>query len=222
MYMKKLKLFISVLIIFITPVVFAEEIEEIPEEQITTNPNQVELEKCIDGNSAKFKHQDGKVITYRFLAIDAPDLDHPQGAEPYAQEASTYTCEQLTKASVITLEFDENATEEDVYNRGLAWVFVDGELLQEKLVTFGYAKTGYLYGNYKYNELLLEKEQIAASQKIGIWEDKSKEETTEKPEEIKQEEKHGFWAFLDKIAEAITASINRFVDSILQMIEGML
>ena len=69
------------------------------------------------------------------------------------QQVKFYTCSELKKADNIYLEFDENSDKLDRYNRYLAWVFVDDDLLQYKIVKKGLAKVAYLYDDYKYKEL---------------------------------------------------------------------
>lgn len=156
--MKKL-LSLIVFIILILPVgVFAKN-------------DVVELSKCVDGDTAKFIIN-GREYSTRFLAIDTPEVKHPKkGVEPYGKEASRYTCDRLKSAKEIVLEYDSNSTKEDKYGRRLAWVFVDKELLQEKLISKGYAKVAYLYDDYKYTKKLQGKEKIAKSNKVGIWSD---------------------------------------------------
>ena len=87
----------------------------------------------------------------------------------YGKEASEYTCEKIKNAEVLELEYDEDSDKLDKYNRHLVWVFVDGELLQKKLVSKGYASVAYLYGDYKYTSELEEAEQDAEDNKLGIW-----------------------------------------------------
>ena len=48
-------------------------------------------------------------------------------------------------------------------------MFVDKELLQEKLVSKGYAKVAYLYDDYKYTKKLQEVEKKAKKSKLGVW-----------------------------------------------------
>lgn len=129
----------------------------------------VKLSKCVDGDTAKFIIN-GREYSTRFLAIDTPEVKHPKkGVEPYGKEASKYTCDRLKTASKIVLEYDTNSTKEDKYGRRLAWVFVDNDLLQEKLISKGYAKVAYLYDDYKYTKRLQEKEKKAKKEKVGIW-----------------------------------------------------
>ena len=147
---------------------------------------EVEFSDCVDGDTAKFIYKNEQ-ITARFLAIDTPETVHPtKGVEPYGKEASEYTCNNLKNAKNIELEYDEDSDKLDKYNRHLVWVFLDGNLLQEELVSKGYASVAYLYGNYKYTEILEEAEQEAEDNKLGIW---SIEENNLNYEKTEQENK---------------------------------
>jgi micrococcal nuclease len=124
---------------------------------------------CIDGDTAKFI-VDGNVEVIRFLAVDTPESVHPtKKDEYYGKEASDYTCNLIKNAKQIKLEFDNNSDSEDKYGRLLAWVFVDNELLQSKLVIGGYAKVAYLYADYKYTDVLLKYQADAKQKRLGIW-----------------------------------------------------
>ncbi len=156
------------------------------------NKDEVTLAKCVDGDTARF-NINGEVKSTRFIAIDTPESVHPKKkVEPYGKEASNYTCNKLKNAKKIVLEYDENSTKTDKYDRIIAWVFVDDELLQEDLVSKGYAKVAYLYGDYKYTTQLKEKEQIAKNKKLRIWSsntntnDTTSEETDELVEILKK------------------------------------
>jgi len=155
---------------------------------VNAESKEVTLAKCVDGDTARF-NIDGKVKSTRFLAIDTPESVHPKKKpEKYGKEASNYTCNQLKKARKIVLEYDDNSTKTDKYDRALAWVFVDGKLLQQLLVREGYAKVTYLYGDYKYTDLLKKEEQKAKSNKLKIWSNKTtkSDESTELTEILKK------------------------------------
>ena len=135
------------------------------------NAETVKLDRCIDGDTARF-FIDGKSTSVRFLAIDTPETKHPtKGEEPFGKEASTYTCNALKKAKKIELEYDKNSDKTDKYNRHLAWIFIDGDLLQSQLIEKGLAKTAYLYGDYKYTKDLQKLEKQAQKDKVGMWGD---------------------------------------------------
>lgn len=161
--MKK-KLFIIILIYLCCPLlVKANEQQE------------VKLAKCVDGDTAYFI-MDQEKIKVRFLAVDTPETKHPnKKQEPYGKEASNYTCNNLTNAQNIILEFDDNATKKDKYDRYLAWIFVDGKNLQESLVKNGLAKVAYLYDDYKYVDDLKKAEKEAKNNKLNIWSDYQEE-----------------------------------------------
>lgn len=130
--------------------------------------NEIQLAKCIDGDTAKLS-VNGEEKTLRFLAIDTPETVKPNTeVEPYGKEASKMTCSLLKNAKEIKLEYEENNLT-DKYDRLLAWVWVDGELLQHKLVAEGYAEVKYIYGEYKYTEQLEAMQEYAKQQKKGIW-----------------------------------------------------
>ena len=126
----------------------------------------VTFDRCVDGDTAWF-YQDGQEIKVRFLAIDSPEVSGTP--EYYGSEAQEYTCLVLTSGSTIQLELDPNSTETDRYGRTLAWVWVDGSLLQKQLVSQGYAEVKYEQDNYKYVDELRQSQQQAQQNQLGLW-----------------------------------------------------
>ena len=136
----------------------------------------VKYAACVDGDTIKvFINNEKKMV--RLLAIDTPESVKPDNeVEYYGKEASEYTCNKIKKAKKIELEYDANSDKYDKYDRLLAWVFVDGKLLQTNLVANGYAEVAYLYNDYKYTDILKEKQELASAKGIGIWDITAKEE----------------------------------------------
>ena len=166
------KIFFVILCFICTSIVNAEEIE-------------VKFSDCVDGDTAKFIYKDEK-ITARFLAIDTPETVHPtKEEEKFGKDASEYTCKKIKKAKKIILEYDDDSDKLDKYNRHLVWVFVDDSLLQEELVSKGFASVAYLYGDYKYTDDLEKAEQVAEDKGLGIW---SINETESNDEDITKQE----------------------------------
>jgi len=129
---------------------------------------------CVDGDTIKVKIKK-EVKTVRMLAIDTPESVKPESKiEYYGKEAGEYTCKKIKKANKIELEYDPNSDKEDKYGRVLAWVFVDGKLLQQELVAKGYAKVAYLYGDYKYTDILKVEQEKASVKSIGIWDEEAR------------------------------------------------
>ena len=158
--MKKLVLFIFSFFILTTNV-YAKKVT-------------VTLEKCVDGDTAWFK-LNNETIKTRFLAIDTPEST--KEIEEYGKEASKYTCEELSNARKIEIEYDDESDKTDKYDRHLVWVFVDGKLLQEKILKKGYANIDYIYGKYKYLDELYKVEETAKNNKVGIWGNYKEEKT---------------------------------------------
>lgn len=229
--MKKFLYLILVVCMFSFSNVYAEEVkDELKEETKEEVKDElgiiVTLEDCVDGDTAKFKMNDGAIIKARFLAVDTPETVHPtKGVEPFGKEASNFTCTSLKEAKEIKIEYDENSDKEDNYGRKLVWVFVDGVLLQNSLVSKGYAEVTYLYGNYKYTPLLQDSQVIAKLEGVGIWSDKeTKEEVVQNNNSSKEKDDNK--GFIDKLIDDIVASIinmiNDLLENILNLIEDVL
>lgn len=153
--MKKIVYLIIICLFFITNV-NAESIK-------------LEFSECIDGDTAEFIYND-EIIKVRMLAIDTPETVHPtKGEEPFGKDASNYTCDKISNANNIILEFDDNSDKLDKYDRYLGWIFIDDSLLQKELIENGLAKVAYLYGDYKYTEELQKAEKVAQEKKLNIW-----------------------------------------------------
>lgn len=124
------------------------------------------LYRCVDGDTAWFTVGD-EIIKARFLAIDTPESTNT--IEEYGKEASKFTCDYLTNAKKIVLEYDDHSDKMDKYNRELVWVWVDEKLLQEELLKNGLAEIKYLYGDYNYTNQLRNVENEAKNNNINIW-----------------------------------------------------
>lgn len=153
--MKKVLFSIWISFLLVTNIYASEKIE-------------VTLNKCVDGDTAWFMLHD-EMIKVRFLAIDTPESTNK--IEPFGKEASNYTCTLLTNAKKIEIEYDKNSEKLDKYNRHLAWIFVDTQLLQDLIIQEGLGEVKYLYGDYKYTAVLEASQVVAKTKKIGIWQD---------------------------------------------------
>ena len=180
----------------------------------------VKFEGCVDGDTIKVM-LDNKKTTVRFLAIDTPETVHQtKGEEPYGKEASNYTCDKVKNAKKLELEYDEGSTKTDKYSRALAWVFVDDNLLQKDLISLGYAKVAYLYGDYKYTDELKEIEKTAKSKKLGVWSEEEK--TTKKAtttKKVEKEQKDDEESLIDDIINDIKKIIKNLFKNIIKKIK---
>ena len=175
---------------------------------------EVILKSCIDGDTSNFI-MNKKEIKVRFLAIDTPEVKHNNiDEEPYGIEAKNFTCRKLKNAKKIELEFDNNSDKKDRYDRYLAWVFVNDKLLQNEIVKNGLAEVTYLYGDYKYTDILKESQTKAILNKKGMYsnEDISKYSTTK---ELKERIKNITNKYIKKIKKDIIKYLNEILKEII-------
>ena len=113
---------------------------------------------------------DGEKERVRLLMVGTPEMNYNKGEPmPYAEEAKSFTTEVMEQAEHIQLLFDKGP-ETDNYDRLLAYVFVDGVLLQELLLQEGYATVRYV--NKPNNTLEMELRDIQADAEdegVNVW-----------------------------------------------------
>ena len=129
----------------------------------------VEVVSVIDGDTIKIEY-DGKEETVRYLLIDTPETNHPRlGEQPLGSEATAEN-KRIIESGDVTIEFDVGGRFDD-YGRMLAYIYVDGESVQEQLLESGYARVAYVFPpNTRYVDEFEEAEQVAKEAGIGIWE----------------------------------------------------
>ncbi|MBE6148387.1 MAG: thermonuclease family protein [Firmicutes bacterium] len=139
-----------------------------------TTIKKVSFVRCVDGDTAVFK-VDEEEVKFRFLAIDTPETVHPtKEVEAYGKNASEYSCNKLTNAKEIIVEYEET-NKSDKYGRSLGWIWVDGNLLQKELISVGYGEVAYIYGNYRYTKSLCLIQKEAKEKSLGLWADNKEE-----------------------------------------------
>ncbi|WP_246231681.1 thermonuclease family protein [Sporosarcina jiandibaonis] len=128
----------------------------------------VELVRTIDGDTIKILYN-GKEQNLRYLLIDTPELNHKQqGKQPFSEEAAKRN-DELLKSGKLEIEFDIGERE-DKYGRLLAYVYIDGQSVQQKLVEEGLARVAYIYPpNTKHLDPYKAAEKKAQNTGIGIW-----------------------------------------------------
>lgn len=128
---------------------------------------EVTFNQSVDGDTAWFDI-DGEKTKVRFLYIDTPESTNE--IEPYGKEASEFTKNALSNASKIELELNNDGDTTDKYNRLLAWVFVDGKLLQEELASAGLVEKFYDYGyDYTYKKEIIAADKSAKENAVGLY-----------------------------------------------------
>src|SRR5699024_2885088 len=131
--------------------------------------HEVTVGQLIDGDTTRFNFE-GNSESFRYLIIDTPEINTDSGTpEPYAVEAADRVEELLTEADTIEVEFDVGPTTDD-YDRYLAYVYADGEMINEVLLREGLATVRYANPpNTSYLEQFEEAEAQAEDDNAGLW-----------------------------------------------------
>lgn len=110
----------------------------------------------------------GDTVDVRLLLVDAPETVHPdQPVETFGPEACAFS-EKAVSGKHVVLEYD--GPKWDAYGRLLAYVWVDGNMLNEMLLEAGLAEVRYIYHPpYKYYDVFVEAQRRAVDGRLGMW-----------------------------------------------------
>ncbi|MGM9946152.1 MAG: thermonuclease family protein [Lysinibacillus sp.] len=139
-------------------------------QQITGNTAiPVDYVSANDGDTISVT-MNGEKERVRLLMIDTPEMNYDKGEPmPFAEDAKEFTINLLENADTVELLFDKGP-ETDKYDRLLAYIYVDGVMLQESLLKEGYAAVRYI--NKPNNSLEQQFRDIQAdaeAAKVNIW-----------------------------------------------------
>jgi micrococcal nuclease len=107
-------------------------------------------------------------VRVRLLGVNTPELEHDgQPEQPLGKEAAAFT-RDFIGARKVTLEYDRERV--DDYGRTLAYVYVDGRMLNEALIEAGLSEAVTRHPYRSDRKTLFEKaEDRARDQGLGIW-----------------------------------------------------
>ena len=133
--MKRFVLSTAIITVFLILIVYVIKTGiKIYEEEKGIRQFKAKVIKVYDGDTVKI--EDGRKV--RLLGINAPELHHPDlPVQKYGEKAKRYLEKRVLKKECT---FEYNIEEEtDKYGRLLAYIYVDGELVNAELVKKGYA-----------------------------------------------------------------------------------
>lgn len=121
-----------------------------------------------DGDTIKVSI-DGRLTTVRLIGIDTPEVTDPRKpVQCFGREASQRAHELLGDAEVW-LEYDPSQSRLDRYGRTLAYVWLGGALINQAMVSEGFAHE-YTYDTaYKYQDEFNAAEHTASQEQRGLW-----------------------------------------------------
>ena len=165
---KKIVAGITALILFFTGLYTIEQNEKTTS-TLSKDQIAIELVRIIDGDTLVF-NTDGDEKRLRLLLIDTPESSTTKtgSAQPYGVEAKDFLTNYL-KGENLSIEYDPAHEKIDDYDRVLAYLYADGELVQEVMVEEGLARVGYENGDESYLEKLIDAEQKASTSEMNIW-----------------------------------------------------
>lgn len=124
--------------------------------------------KIADGDTAFFTIN-GCNECVRFMVINAPKSIGEE--EYYGIEATNYANTMLNNAKEIYLQSDKanNLRDDTLAQRLLAWIWVDGKLLNYLMTYYGYSDNKYILNeNMLYLDYMRKAEEHAKEKKLGI------------------------------------------------------
>ncbi len=122
-----------------------------------TTEELVRVKRVYDGDTVLL--EDGRKI--RYLGINSPEYQ-----EPFYLKAKRFN-ESLVLGREIRLEFDQERS--DSYGRLLAYVYVENQMVNARLVQEGLAHAFFIGPKHRHNALLLETQEKAKQRRAGIW-----------------------------------------------------
>jgi len=130
-----------------------------------------EVIKVFDGDTIEI--DDGRKI--RLIGVDAPEVKSPyREEEPFGKQSKSYLNKMLYGKKIY---YRTGADTYDKYGRTLAYVYLDGVLVNGKIIRDGWA-CAYMRYDYKYKDLFITYEKEARSKGIGMWKQKRADRAT--------------------------------------------
>ncbi len=122
------------------------------------------VQRVLDGDTIELSD----ATKIRYLQVNTPEISHAadEVAECFGDDAKAFN-ESLVAGQTVTLEYDVGCT--DRYGRTLAFVSVDGRMVNKLLVERGYGRVLIIEPNLKYADEFRALEAEAQAQSAGLW-----------------------------------------------------
>ncbi len=143
-------------IIFSLPIKIIDTVYAVERETVTVS-------RVIDGDTIVLN--DGRKV--RYIGIDTPETVHPtKNVQCFGKQASNKNRELVLGK---TVELEKDISETDRYGRLLRYVYLDGVMINHKLVAEGYATTVTYPPDVKYKEEFSKAQAQARQARLGLW-----------------------------------------------------
>lgn len=134
----------------------------------STATNSAYVEKVVDGDTIHVIIN-GQKAKVRLIGINTPEtVDPRRPVECFGKEASLRLKELIENKEVI-LEGDSTQADRDRYDRYLRYVYLEEVIINELLISEGYAYE-YTYDlPYLYQDRFIGAQKIAQEKQLGLW-----------------------------------------------------
>ena len=128
---------------------------------------EADVVRVVDGDTAQMDLDGGGEEGVRFIGVDTPESVAPgQPVECFGKKASRFTT-GLLEGERVTLRFGEERR--DVYDRLLAYVYLEDRFVNAELVRLGYARTLEIAPNVDFADKFARLQQSASNAGLGLW-----------------------------------------------------
>ena len=144
--------------------------------EIPKNSVKATVDRVVDGDTMKLKLDKTKeVVTLRLLLVDTPEsVKKGVDPQPYSVEASDFAKSTLKSGDTVYIEYDEG-NKTDKYDRHLGYLWYKSnsdskwQMFNEKLISEGYARVGYVYSQKRHLDEFYKAQDYAKSNNLNIW-----------------------------------------------------
>jgi micrococcal nuclease len=120
------------------------------------------VKQVLDGDTMLLENG----VTVRLIGVNTPETNHPEvPVQRFGKEATEFT-RRMAEGMKVTMEFVER--KKDIYDRTLAYIFIDGELLNKKIIECGYGYANRRFAHPRMDEFITAEKQARARQ-YGLW-----------------------------------------------------
>jgi micrococcal nuclease len=120
----------------------------------------------VDGDTIEVAIE-GQEYKVRYIGIDTPEsVDPRRPVECFGKEAADKN-QELVEGKIVGLEKDVSET--DAFGRLLRYVWLDGRLINARLVSEGYALAATYPPDVRYSELFAQLQAEARASALGLW-----------------------------------------------------
>jgi micrococcal nuclease len=103
----------------------------------------------------------------RYAGLNSPESHHPDKLPEYCGQEAFEANRRLVVGKTVRLEFDERRR--DKYGRLLAYVYVDGLMVNAELIRQGYAQVSTYKDNQRYHAEFERLQRSAIAMRRGLW-----------------------------------------------------